>query len=60
MVTGEDFIYVLKMIYLGCMAPDLAMHFLGKGRSSMLEESDLFSMLPLPDSWVEQRKLFQM
>lgn len=52
--------YVLKMIYLGCMAPDLAMHFLGKGRSATLEESDLLSMLPLPESWVEQRKLFQM
>lgn len=36
------------------------MHFLGKGRSAGLEESDLLSMLPLPESWIEQRKRFQM
>jgi len=52
--------YVLKMIYLGCMAPDLAMHFLGESRSEILEEAELLSKLPLPESWVEQRKLFRM
>jgi len=42
--------YVLKMIYLGCMAPDLAMHFLGQSRSENLEEAELLSKLPLPES----------
>ena len=52
--------YVLKMIYLGCMAPDLAMSFLDQSRSSALDASDLMSRLPLPENWTEQREIFRI
>ena len=56
-VTGS---YVTRVVYLSCLAPDIAMRILKGEHPQDLTARKLLDWVPLPERWEDQRKLIAL
>ena len=52
--------YVTRLVYLGCLSPDIVETILSGRQPPELSAERLVRMVPLPLDWREQRKLLGM
>lgn len=52
--------YITRVIYLAYLAPDIALRILKGDHPPDLNAKKLLSLVPLPERWVDQRRLLGM